>query len=126
MPNVIVVDDDITNVQLLQMLLEFEGFVVTACTTIDEALSASTADTDAYVIDWHLERNVSGLELLRAVRDGQANSAKDSIIIISSGDHRREDEALSAGANYFLLKPYPPDELAVTLKKLLGGGDGSG
>jgi two-component system chemotaxis response regulator CheY len=122
MPEIIVVDDDTTNVQLLQMLLELEGFAVTACTNIEQATAAATPSTRAFVIDWHLERNTSGLELLNAVRQGQTKAAADTILIISSGDHRREKEALAAGANHFLLKPYPPDELLQLLAQLLPGG----
>jgi CheY-like chemotaxis protein len=123
MPEIIVVDDDTTNVQLLQMLLELEGFAVTACTNIGQATAAANLATNAFVVDWHLERNSSGLELLQAVRQGQTKAAADTILIISSGDHRREKEALDAGANHFLLKPYAPDELLQLLAKLLPGGN---
>jgi DNA-binding response OmpR family regulator len=120
MPNVIVVDDDLTNVQLLQMLLEIEGYTVFPCTNIDDALQATTVDTNAFVIDWHLERNSSGLDLLKAVRTHQTQANKHTIIIMTSGDHRREKEALDSGADHFLLKPYPPDELSSILNNLLG------
>ena len=126
MHNIIVVDDDITNVQLLQMLLELEGYVVSPCTSIEEAVAATKANTKAYVIDWHLERNSSGLDLLNAVRAGGTSANKNAIVIMTSGDHRKENEALNAGANTFLLKPYPPDELSSVLSDLLAEGDGSG
>ncbi|HRQ38660.1 MAG TPA: response regulator [Chloroflexota bacterium] len=119
MPNIVVVDDDITNVQLLQMLLELDGFTVHASTNLEQALAMTTADTNAFVVDWHLERNTSGLDLLRAVRQGETAAQKDTAVIISSGDHRREQDALDAGANHFMLKPYPPDELSKLLASLL-------
>ncbi|GIK55247.1 MAG: response regulator [Chloroflexi bacterium] len=119
MLNIVVVDDDITNVQLLQMLLELDGFKVNACTNIPEAISLTTPHTFAFVIDWHLERNASGSDLLHAIRQGKTPASRDTAVIISSGDHRREQEALAAGANHFLLKPYPPDELSKLLASLL-------
>lgn len=119
MPNIVVVDDDITNVQLLQMLLELDGFKVHACTNLEQALAITNASTNAFVVDWHLERNASGLDLLRAIRQGETAARADTAVIISSGDHRREQEALAAGANHFLLKPYPPDELSKLLASLL-------
>lgn len=122
MPNIVVVDDDLTNLQLLQMLLELDGFTVIACTTIDQAISAANKVTDAFVIDWHLERNAIGLELLKAVRQGQTEAHSNTIIIISSGDQRREEEAMAAGADHFLLKPYAPDELLQLVIGLLPGG----
>ncbi len=119
MTKVIVVDDDITNGQLLQMLLELDGFVVSSCTNIEEALAATESDTDAFVVDWHLERNTSGLDLLLGVRAGQTKAANDTLIIMTSGDYRREEEAMEADANHFMLKPYPPDELSTTLRQML-------
>lgn len=119
MSNIIVVDDDMANVQLLQMLLELDGFVVTPCTTVEQALNAIDEETDAFVVDFHLERNRSGLDLLQAVRQGETKAPTDTIVIVSSGDHRRQKEALDQGANQFLLKPYPPDELTQLLVSLL-------
>lgn len=123
MSNIIVVDDDTANVQLLQMLLELDGFVVTPCTTVEQALDAIDEQTDAFVVDFHLERNRSGLDLLQAVRQGQTKAATDTVVVISSGDHRRQKEALDKGADQFLLKPYPPDDLTTLLVSLLQRGE---
>jgi PleD family two-component response regulator len=119
MTNVIIVDDDQTNVGLTQMLLEMDGFHATACMDLESAIQATGADTDAFVVDWHLARNISGLELLKAVRQGKTNAAANTVFIITSGDHRRSGEALEFGANHFLLKPYPPDQLSKILRDLL-------
>lgn len=126
MAKIIVVDDDVTNVQLLQMLLELEGHEVTPCTNIEEATRAATSHTEAFVIDWHLERNMSGLDLLTAVRLGETNADKETVVIMTSGDHRREKAAMADGANMFLLKPYPPDVLSSVLEELLSKEGGSG
>lgn len=119
MPNIIVVDDDVTNAQLLQMLLELDGFTVQTCTNVEQAIAATTPQTNAFVVDWHLERNTSGLDLLHAVRRGETAATSDTAVIISSGDHRREQESLAAGANHFLLKPYPPEQLSKLIASLL-------
>lgn len=123
MPNIIVVDDDVTNAQLLQMLLELDGFTVQTCTSVAQAIAATTSQTDAFVVDWHLERNTSGLDLLQAIRRGETAASKDTAVIISSGDHRREPEAMAADANHFLLKPYPPETLSRLLASLLQQGE---
>ncbi|MCP4357256.1 MAG: response regulator [Chloroflexi bacterium] len=126
MINIIVVDDDITNVSLLQMLLELDGYHVDACTNIEQAIAAATADTRIFLVDWHLERNISGLDLLQAVRNGQTNAPADTAIIITSGDHRRKEEALRNGANNFLLKPYSTNKLSEAITNILNTEDGRG
>lgn len=119
MTKVVVVDDDLTNVQLTTMLLEFEGFDVAACTNLTEATSASNPDVDAYIVDINLTRGESGLDLLDAIRKGETAAAPDTIVIITSGDHRRVSDAEEAGANKFLLKPYPPETLSTLIHQLL-------
>lgn len=123
---VIVVDDDPTNVGLIKMLLEMDGFHVHACTTIDQAIQASAADTSAFIIDCYLARGVSGLDLLTAVRDGNTNANQDTIILMTSGDQRLEDPTMAAGATAFFLKPYSPSNLSTELTKLLNTGAHNG
>jgi CheY-like chemotaxis protein len=119
MSNVVVVDDDPTNTTLIKMLLELEGFNVTTCADLARAREAAKADTDAFLVDYHLARGVSGIELVNEVRNGATPSARDSVIIVTSGDVRRERDAKEAGADLFLLKPYKPNTLSDTLKEML-------
>ena len=115
----VVVDDDHTNVQLIQMLLELEGFEVKACTNLYEAFSAATSEIGVFIVDINLARGESGLDLVRAIRQGETDAAPDSVVIVTSGDHRRQPDADNAGANQFLLKPYPPETLSTLIHQLL-------
>lgn len=121
MPKVIVVDDDPTNITLLQLLLELDGFTVNSFVDVNEAKNNTEADTVAFVVDYHLARGANGLELLRAIRQGETAVPADCIVIITSGDYRRRTEAKEAGANLFLQKPYPPGSLSKKIKQLLAG-----
>lgn len=124
MTQIIVVDDDNTNSSLIKMLLELDGFSVEACEDQERAEAKATPQTQAFVIDCHLARGRSGLDLLRAVRAGQTNAAEETAVIITSGDYRREAESMDAGANLFLLKPYPPNALSEAIIDILAtGGD---
>ncbi len=122
MTKIIVVDDDNTNSSLIKMLLELDGFNVEACEDQEQAEAAITSETKAFVIDCHLARGKSGLDLLRAVRAGKTNAPADTAVIITSGDYRREDESKEAGANLFLLKPYPPNALSEVIAEILTKG----
>jgi DNA-binding response OmpR family regulator len=122
MNKIIVVDDDHTNVGLTKMLLELDGFDVIACQDIEQAKAAAAPEISAFVVDVHLARGASGLELIRAVRAAETAASADAIIITASGDHRREEEARTAGADCFLLKPYSPADLSQEIHRLLAEG----
>ncbi len=119
MTNIIVVDDDTTNTELIKMLLEMEGYNVAPCYDIDQAKTAAAPDSDAFVIDCNLARGANGLHLLHAIRQGETDAPSDTIVIMTSGDHRREEDALRLGAQKFLLKPYQPTALTDLLNQLL-------
>jgi DNA-binding response OmpR family regulator len=126
MKTIIVVDDDLTSTRLLQMFLEIEGYKIITCHTIAEAKSAASDGADGFVVDCHLNKNVSGLNLLRAVRAGETAVPPNTVVIMASGDHRLEAESLESGADRFLLKPYSPTALSSELSKLLREREHSG
>lgn len=119
MPQVILVDDDRTSVNLVKMLLELDGFTVTVCYDIASAKAAANAVTDAFVVDYHLRSGDNGLELIKAIRRGETAAAVDTLAILTTGDQRKENEAEQAGVNRFMLKPYPPSSLSKTINELL-------
>ena len=113
---VMIVDDDRTMNSLLQTLLELDGFSVVLCPRGDEVLSTAAAQKpDVILMDLHIGE-ADGVDLLRQIR--QHPELKSLPVVMSSGMDR-EDECKAAGANAFVLKPYPPDQLSSTLKKVL-------
>lgn len=121
MPKIIVVDDDPTNVTLTQMLLEMEGFTAIACTNLAQTHAAAQGGADAFVVDVNLARGESGLDFLREVRAGKTAVPPKTIVIVTSGDHRRRKEAMELGASRFLLKPYSPETLPTLINTFLSG-----
>jgi CheY-like chemotaxis protein len=119
MSQIIVVDDDAANAMLIQMLLEMDGYATVACQTAKEAEEAIKPETEVFIVDVNLARGLSGIDLLQRIRSGQTNAPLDAIVIMTSGDQRRETDCYSAGANSFLLKPYAPNKLSEHIKELL-------
>ena len=119
MYNVIVVDDDRTNTQLIQLVLEMDGYAVKVCPTIARAVDSCTPDTDAFIIDYHLAGGRSGTDLVLQIRAGETEAPSSSAVIITSGDRRVHEVSLTSGANLFIQKPYSPSELSETLRQLL-------
>ena len=115
-PKVMIVDDDRTMVTLLSTLLELDGFTVVQGGLSDQVLANARAlQPDVVLMDVHL-LDANGLELLREIR---ADAELKSLPVVMSSGLDVLYECQEAGANDFILKPYPPDQLAATLKKVL-------
>jgi DNA-binding response OmpR family regulator len=121
MKRIILVDDDRTNSNLSKILLEMDGFQVTVSPTLALAYQAAAQGVDAFIVDCNLAQDDDGIDLLRAIRQGETAANVAIPVIITSGDSRREKEATAEGANIFMLKPYPPSALSQQLNKLLTG-----
>ena len=116
MTHVLVVDDDRTTTRLLAMLLELEGFQVSQTPQAEAVLEMGRKkNVDAFVIDCNLGE-VSGVDLLRHIR-ADADLADKRVIMTSGLD--LSHEAMGAGADLFLLKPFSPTELSEKLGALL-------
>ncbi len=126
MKTVILVDDDMITTSLMQMLLEIEGYRVITCRNIQEAKIAAEDGADAFVIDCHLAGGISGLSLLREIRAGETAVSANTVVIMASGDKSLEVESLESEADIFLLKPYSPNDLPGSLKKLIAKREHSG
>jgi DNA-binding response OmpR family regulator len=117
-PKVLIVDDDRVTVKLLQTLLELDGFdVSTAPRGADVLPTARQSQPDVILMDYHLS-DVDGVEVVRQLR-AEADFARIPIVMASGLDV--EEEAISAGATTFLVKPFEPDELPRLFNKLIEG-----
>lgn len=117
LPKILIVDDDRTTVKLLQTLLEMDGFDVSMAARGETALEmAQEQQPDLILIDFHLT-DMDGTDLL--VRLRSTASLADTPIVMASGMDK-EDEALNAGADLFLVKPFEPGSLADTFYNLIG------
>ena len=118
MAKVMLMEDDSTMRSLLQTLLEMEGFEV--------ALGSGNTDTliddlrrqkpDLILMDVHLAGEVNGIDLLKEIRSDE-EIAHARVILISGMNY--EQDALAAGADGFLQKPYMIDDLLNLVREVL-------
>jgi CheY-like chemotaxis protein len=99
---------------LEEYFLRTEGYLVEVCASAQEAETGATVmHPDIAIVELTLSGH-AGLELCRRLHE-VSNAA---VVAVSTLD--REDEALAAGAEAFLLKPLDPLALISTIKDLLG------
>jgi two-component system chemotaxis response regulator CheY len=114
----LVVDDSLTIRRIVIKALGMVG-ISEAAEAGDgvEALKAATEqDFDLILLDWNMPK-MSGIDMLRALR--QAGKKTPVIMVTTEAEKSRVIEAIKAGANDYLIKPFAPDQLAAKVKNLV-------
>lgn len=108
---VLVVDDDPIMVTLLTRYLSKEGFQVLSAANGLQALDILHREGPGIVLsDWAMPE-MDGLQLCQAIRSSEAMGFVYVIMLTAHSDKQRVVQALEAGANDYLAKPFHRQEL---------------
>ncbi len=111
---VLIVDDHPKVLAFIQMDLKLRGYNVITASSGEEALKKiKTEKPDIILLDI-LMPGMSGLDVLEAVRP----SSKVPVIAFSASPEN-QGPAIRAGANFFINKPFDPDEMAKKIGELV-------
>src|SRR5579871_599346 len=112
----LIVDDDEFSLEMLQDLLNQLGYEVERALNGKEAIEALRKGAIHLIItDWEMPA-MNGLELCRAVREGDFQGYVFIIMLTSRDSGQQKIEGMHAGADAFLTKPLNTEELLVSLK----------
>ncbi len=112
--NVRVVDDDLDTCELTSLLLRREGYTVTYATAVNEALDLALAGTFDVILLDNWMPGMTGVEVCRELR---SHEVKTPIIFQSAAAYSSDkQEATSAGAQEYLVKPIDREELLSALR----------
>jgi len=115
--SVLVVDDAPATLEVLQRSLTGEGYrVFTASGVVDALKLLEAAPVDLVITDLKMP-HASGLTLVKHVRE----NLKDTEVMMITGYATVEGavEAVKAGAENYLAKPFTEDELALAVRQAL-------
>jgi two-component system response regulator PilR (NtrC family) len=116
-PHILVVDDELSMRELLDVMLTKEGYRVSCAETGRKAISLIEKDDfDLLLCDIRLG-DITGIDVLKALR----NQNKDTVVIMISAYATTEAavEAMNEGAYDFVPKPFNNEELKHTIKNAL-------
>jgi two-component system response regulator PilR (NtrC family) len=117
MPSILVVDDERSMREFLEILLRQQGHEVSAAADVPGALARlGEGDVDLVVTDLRLGSG-SGIDVLRAVKE--RTPAAEVIVVTAFATTENAVQAMKLGAYDYVLKPFKVDELKLVVEKAL-------
>jgi two-component system KDP operon response regulator KdpE len=116
LPRILVCDDEPQILRALRVILRDAGFEAVTAATGEEALDrAAVKPPEAAILDLMLP-DIDGVELTRRLREW---SQMPIVVLSAVGEEDRKVEALAAGADDYVTKPFGPRELVARLEAAL-------
>lgn len=113
---ILVVDDEATILEVVELYLRREGFRVKTVADGQAALDAIAAEMPALVVLDLMLPGVGGLDIARRVR---ATGNLPIIMLTARGDETDRVVGLELGADDYVTKPFSPRELIARVKAVL-------
>ncbi len=112
-PRILVCDDEPQILRALKVILRDAGYEAVTASTGEEALDrAAVKPPEAAILDLMLP-DIDGVELTRRLREW---SEMPILVLSAVGEEDRKVEALAAGADDYVTKPFGPRELIARLE----------
>jgi len=116
--DILVVDDAPQNVRLLEAVLTSSGYSVRAASSGSEALEQLTREPpDLVLLDIQMP-GMNGYEVCRRIRENPATQFLP-VVMVTSSDTEVRFNAIEAGADDFIVKPFDQQELLARVRSLV-------
>jgi len=116
---ILVVDDNATNLKLVRIVLQEEGYTVDAAASAKAALdSVRAARPQLILMDLQLP-GMDGFALTRLLRQDPTLDDTPILALTAFAMKGDEDRARSAGCDGYLTKPFELESLAAAIRELL-------
>lgn len=114
---ILIIEDEEKIARVLQLELEFEGYIVQVAHTGTEGLIQYRENKwDVILLDLMLPE-MSGFDLLKRIRSTEYDTAV--ILLTAKADVEDKVKGLDLGANDYLTKPFEIDELLARVRSVL-------
>jgi two-component system KDP operon response regulator KdpE len=114
-PRILVCDDEPQIVRALRVILRDAGYEAVPARNGEEALDvAADSPPEAAILDLMLP-DIDGVDVTRRLREW----SEMPILVLSAAGEDRKVEALAAGADDYVTKPFGPRELVARLEAVL-------
>jgi len=120
MATIMAVDDSASMRQMVTFTLKGAGYDVVEADDGVKALDvARSKKVDLVVTDINMP-NMDGITLIRQLRSLPSYQFTPILMLTTESGDGKKQEGKAAGATGWLVKPFNPDQLLATIKKVLG------
>jgi CheY-like chemotaxis protein len=117
--SMVVVDDNKDTCEVLKLILTNVGADVQIAQSVTEALTIIEETKPDIILTDLAMPGESGIVLIDRLRNSVLMNSKVPIIVLSACAFEADrDEAMKAGANLFMAKPFKPSEIIQTVRQL--------
>ena len=119
--NILICDDSISNVMLLEKLLNDQGYV--SVTTVTDPVKVLPlmlgASFDLLLLDIEMP-NLTGIEVMQQINDSALKQQYIPVLVLTGNQNAEvRNEALQVGAQDFITKPFDTTEVLLRVRNLL-------
>lgn len=118
-PLIFVADDDPVTLEVVQITLAREGFVVRAFEAVEPLIAALAHETPVLVLLDVRMPGQSGLDGLKAIKEAVSDPSPPVLMLTGDGRLDRIVQAMQLGAAGYVMKPFEPRQLAAKVRETL-------
>jgi len=119
MPTILAVDDSASMRQMVVFTLKGAGFnVIDAVDGVDALSKARTGKVDLVLTDVNMPK-MDGISLIKELRALPNYRFTPILMLTTESGGEKKMEGKNAGATGWIVKPFNPDQLLATIKKVL-------
>lgn len=119
MPTILAVDDSASMRQMVAFTLKGAGYSVVEAIDGQDALNkAKTAKVDLVLTDVNMPK-MDGIALIKALRALPTYKFTPILMLTTESGAEKKVEGKTAGATGWIVKPFNPDQLLATIKKVI-------
>ena len=115
---IMIVDDSLSMRQVLGKVLTDAGFQVTEAVDGSDAVKKLTSAPDLLITDLNMP-NMDGIQLIEKVRAMPICKQIPILMLTTESDATKKQAGRAAGATGWLVKPFQPDQLLATVRKVM-------
>ncbi len=120
MAKILAVDDSASMRQMVSFTLKGAGYeVVEAVDGVDALAKAKGVKLDLVISDVNMP-NMDGITLIKELRAIADFKFIPMLMLTTESTGEKKQEGKAAGATGWIVKPFNPDQLLATVKKVLG------